>query len=116
MLDIKSMRATTETNLIQNKSSYLGKPPPYLMAAPNRHGKISQDDICYVVAKYDYTAQGTQELDLRKNERCILLDDSKHWWRVQNSRNQSGYVPSNYVKKEKPSLFDSIKKKVSVSV
>ncbi|GJQ81089.1 putative Src homology 2 domains containing protein [Trypoxylus dichotomus] len=107
------MRAT-ETNLIQNKSSYLGKPPPYLMAAPNRHGKISQDDICYVVAKYDYTAQGTQELDLRKNERCILLDDSKHWWRVQNSRSQSGYVPSNYVKKEKPSLFDSIKKKVSV--
>lgn len=79
-------------------------------------GKISQDDICYVVAKYDYTAQGTQELDLRKNERCILLDDSKHWWRVQNSKNQSGYVPSNYVKREKPSLFDSIKKKVSVCV
>ncbi|XP_022918789.1 SH2/SH3 adapter protein dreadlocks isoform X2 [Onthophagus taurus] len=77
-----------------------------------KHGKISQDDICYVVAKYDYTAQSGQELDLRKNERCILLDDSKHWWRVQNSKNQSGYVPSNYVKKEKPSLFDSIKKKV----
>ncbi len=31
---------------------------------------------------------------------------------VQNARNQSGYVPSNYVKKEKPSIFDSIKKKV----
>lgn len=41
-----------------------------------------------------------------------MLDDSKHWWKVQNSRNQAGYVPSNYVKKEKPSLFDSIKKKV----
>lgn len=62
--------------------------------------------MCYVVAKYDYAAQGTQELELRKNERYMLLDDSKHWWRVQNSRNQSGYVPSNYVKKEKPSLFD----------
>lgn len=59
-----------------------------------------------MVAKYDYAAQGAQELDLRKNERYLLLDDSKHWWRVQNSRNQSGYVPSNYVKKEKPSLFD----------
>ncbi|XP_018336573.1 cytoplasmic protein NCK1 isoform X4 [Agrilus planipennis] len=75
-------------------------------------GKTSQEDVCYVVAKYDYAAQGAQELDLRKNERYLLLDDSKHWWRVQNSRNQSGYVPSNYVKKEKPSLFDSIKKKV----
>uniref|UniRef100_A0A1B0CHI9 Putative adaptor protein nck/dock n=1 Tax=Lutzomyia longipalpis TaxID=7200 RepID=A0A1B0CHI9_LUTLO len=81
------------------------------MAGNLKHGK-SQEDVCYVVAKYDYAAQGAQELDLRKNERYMLLDDSKHWWRVQNSRNQSGYVPSNYVKKEKPSLFDSIKKKV----
>ncbi|XP_063228877.1 SH2/SH3 adapter protein dreadlocks isoform X1 [Bacillus rossius redtenbacheri] len=80
--------------------------------AAMRHGKTSQDDVCYVVAKYDYAAQGAQELDLRKNERYLLLDDSKHWWRVQNARNQAGYVPSNYVKKEKPSLFDSIKKKV----
>jgi hypothetical protein len=77
-------------------------------------GKTGQDDICHVVAKYDYAAQGPQELDLRKNERYLLLDDSKHWWKVQNSRNQAGYVPSNYVKKEKPSLFDSIKKKVTV--
>lgn len=59
-----------------------------------------------MVAKYDYAAQGAQELDLRKNERYLLLDDTKHWWRVQNARSQSGYVPSNYVKKEKPSLFD----------
>lgn len=77
-----------------------------------RYGKAGQDDVCYVVAKYDYEHQGPQELDLRKNERYVLLDDSKHWWKVQNSRNQAGYVPSNYVKKEKPSLFDSIKKKV----
>lgn len=68
-----------------------------------------------MVAKYDYAAQGSQELDLRKNERYLLLDDSKHWWRVQNNRSHSGYVPSNYVKREKPSLFDSIKKKVKKS-
>lgn len=67
-----------------------------------------------MVAKYDYSAQGAQELDLRKNERYLLLDDSKHWWRVQDAHNRSGYVPSNYVKKEKKSvsLFDSFKKKV----
>lgn len=75
---------------------------------------MKQEDVCYVVAKYDYSAQGAQELDLRKNERYLLIDDSKHWWRVQNTRNQAGYVPSNYVKKEKKSssLFDSFKKKV----
>ncbi|XP_054709647.1 cytoplasmic protein NCK2-like isoform X2 [Uloborus diversus] len=66
----------------------------------------------YVVAKYDYEAQGSQELDIKKNERLILLDDSKHWWKVQNSRNQAGFVPSNYVKREKPSIFDSIRKRV----
>ncbi|RWS29250.1 Cytoplasmic protein NCK2-like protein [Leptotrombidium deliense] len=66
----------------------------------------------FVIAKYDYTAQGTQELDLKKNERLTLLDDSKHWWKVLNSKNVSGFVPSNYVKKEKPSIFDSIRKKV----
>lgn len=75
---------------------------------------IAEDVATYVVAKYDYSAQGAQELDLRKNERYLLLDDSKHWWRVQDARTQSGYVPSNYVKKEKKSvsLFDSFKKKV----
>ncbi|GAB6019890.1 hypothetical protein CHUAL_001425 [Chamberlinius hualienensis] len=66
----------------------------------------------YVIAKYDYKAQGNQELDIKKNEKLLLLDDSKHWWKVQNSRNLSGYVPSNYVKREKPSIFDSIKRKV----
>jgi len=73
-------------------------------------GKAIED--CYVIAKYDYVAQGSQELSLRKNDKLLLLDDSKHWWKVQNSHNQWGYVPSNYVKKEKPSIFDSIKKKV----
>jgi len=72
---------------------------------------VCQDEF----AKYDYTAQGNQELDMRRNERLLLIDDSKHWWRVQNTRMQTGYVPSNYVRKEKPSIFDSIKKKVKGS-
>jgi len=70
------------------------------------------EERVYVVAKYDYIAQGNQELDMKRNERLLLLDDSKHWWRVQNSRQHTGYIPSNYVRKEKPSIFDSIKKKV----
>jgi len=70
------------------------------------------EERIYVVAKYDYIAQGNQELDMKRNERLLLLDDSKHWWRVQNSRQHTGYIPSNYVRKEKPSIFDSIKKKV----
>nr|XP_057938917.1 cytoplasmic protein NCK2a [Doryrhamphus excisus] len=66
-----------------------------------------------VVAKWDYTAQQDQELDIRKNERLFLLDDSKTWWRVRNTANQTGYVPSNYVERKnslkKASLVKNIK-------
>ncbi|XP_013419624.1 cytoplasmic protein NCK2 [Lingula anatina] len=62
-----------------------------------------------VIAKYDYQAQDGQELDIKKNEKLILLDDSKTWWKVQNARNQAGFVPSNYVKRIKPSIFSSLK-------
>ncbi|KAM6934932.1 cytoplasmic protein NCK2a [Xenentodon cancila] len=66
-----------------------------------------------VVAKWDYTAQQDQELDIRKNERLFLLDDTKTWWRVRNTANQTGYVPSNYVERKnslkKGSLVKNIK-------
>ncbi|KAM9804697.1 cytoplasmic protein NCK2a [Neosynchiropus ocellatus] len=66
-----------------------------------------------VVAKWDYMAQQDQELDIRKNERLYLLDDSKTWWRVRNAANQTGYVPSNYVERKnslkKGSLVKNIK-------
>ncbi|XP_076338631.1 SH2/SH3 adapter protein dreadlocks-like isoform X1 [Tachypleus tridentatus] len=76
----------------------------------SKEGKPTEE--VYVIAKYDYTAQGSQELDIKKGDRLLLLDDSKHWWKVCNSQNQFGFVPSNYVKREKPSIFDSIRKKV----
>ncbi|XP_042190013.1 cytoplasmic protein NCK2b isoform X2 [Callorhinchus milii] len=66
-----------------------------------------------VIAKWDYTAQQDQELDIRKNERLWLLDDSKTWWRVRNTSNKTGYVPSNYVERKnslkKGSLVKNIK-------
>lgn len=66
-----------------------------------------------VIAKWDYTAQQDQELDIRKNERLWLLDDSKTWWRVRNASNRTGYVPSNYVERKnslkKGSLVKNLK-------
>ncbi|KAJ8003544.1 hypothetical protein DPEC_G00149450 [Dallia pectoralis] len=66
-----------------------------------------------VVAKWDYSAQQDQELDIRKNERLWLLDDSKTWWRVRNASNRTGYVPSNYVERKnslkKTSLVKNLK-------
>jgi hypothetical protein len=69
---------------------------------------MSADSEVVVVAKYDYTARDPEELDIRKNERLVLLDDSKQWWRVQNGRQQAGFVPSNYVRRVKPSILGSL--------
>jgi len=63
-----------------------------------------------VIAKYDYTAAEDRELDLRKNEKLTVLDRTGNWWRVQNQSGCSGYVPSNYLKTYKPSIFSSLKK------
>lgn len=64
-----------------------------------------------VVAKFDYVAQQEQELDIKKNERLWLLDDSKSWWRVRNSMNKTGFVPSNYVERKNSARKASIVKK-----
>lgn len=69
----------------------------------------------YVIAKYDYQSQGPQELSIRKGDRLRLLDDSRNWWTVLNADNETGFVPSNYVKREKQSLFDSIRKNIRVN-
>ena len=36
-----------------------------------------------VIAKFHYTAQETHELNIGKNERLVLLDDSCLWWKVK---------------------------------
>ncbi|XP_003968065.1 cytoplasmic protein NCK1 isoform X2 [Takifugu rubripes] len=63
-----------------------------------------------VVAKFDYMAQQDQELDIKKNERLWLLDDSKSWWRVRNATNKTGFVPSNYVERKNSARKASIVK------
>lgn len=64
---------------------------------------MNEENQQVVIAKYDYKAENAQELDIKKNERLVLLDDTREWWKVQNNRNKSGFVPSNYVKRSKPS-------------
>ena len=36
-----------------------------------------------LVGKFDYKAKEAHELDIKKNERLILLDNSKNWWLVR---------------------------------
>lgn len=71
------------------------------------------NDPVYVVAKWDYTAKQEEELTIKKNERLELTDDSRSWWKVRKTSGncEMGYVPSNYVKKEKLSLISKIRQK-----
>ena len=91
--------------------SYSSAHPTLLPLHRGTPWKMTEEVI--VVAKWDYTAQQDQELDIRKNERLFLLDDTKTWWRVRNATNQTGYVPSNYVERKnslkKGSLVKNIK-------
>ena len=60
---------------------------------------VKETDV--VIAKFDYRATDSQELDIQKGEKLTLMDDTQHWWKVMNSQGQVGYVPSNYVKRSK---------------
>ncbi|KAG5285373.1 hypothetical protein AALO_G00002650 [Alosa alosa] len=76
--------------------------------------RMSEEMI--VIAKFDYVAQQDQELDIKKNERLWLLDDSQSWWRVRNVTNQTGLVPSNYVERKNSARKASIVKNLKDSL
>ncbi|TRZ01509.1 hypothetical protein DNTS_020235, partial [Danionella cerebrum] len=84
-----------------------------------RHQSKMTEEVI-VIAKFDYMAQQDQELDIKKNERLWLLDDSKSWWRVRNATNKTGFVPSNYVERKnsarKASIVKNLKDTLDCSV
>ena len=44
-----------------------------------------------LIAKFDYESKESHELSLKKNERLILIDNSKNWWLVKKQdTNQTG--------------------------
>ncbi|CAF3462927.1 unnamed protein product [Rotaria socialis] len=62
-----------------------------------------------VVAKFNYNSQDSHELTITKNERLILLDDTCLWWKVKRvDSDDTGYIPSNFARREKRSLLDKI--------
>ncbi|CAH8478240.1 unnamed protein product [Schistosoma turkestanicum] len=70
---------------------------------------MSHKNTDFVVAKFDYKASDGHELGIQKGERLTLIDDSQHWWKVMNAFGNTGYVPSNYVKRSKQGIFSSLR-------
>ncbi|XP_041636934.1 epidermal growth factor receptor kinase substrate 8-like protein 3 [Cheilinus undulatus] len=44
---------------------------------------------------YDFISRDHRELSVKKGEIVELLDRSKQWWKVRNSRGEEGFVPNN---------------------
>ncbi|KAG7472507.1 hypothetical protein MATL_G00109510 [Megalops atlanticus] len=44
---------------------------------------------------YDFMARNHQELSVMKGEIVQVLDQSRQWWKVRNSRNEEGHIPHN---------------------
>ncbi len=54
-----------------------------------------------VISVYPFTAIEPGDLTLVKGEEYVVLDDSQeHWWQVQNTLGEVGFIPSNYVKEK----------------
>jgi len=68
---------------------------------------VMGDDVI-AVAKFDYTANQDNELTIHKNDRLVVLDSSRTWWRVKNENMVSGYVPSNYLEVKEGKLKESV--------
>lgn len=56
-----------------------------------------------VIALYNYTARDVGDLSFRKGDRLIILNDSdSDWWHARHTATmQEGYIPRNYVAREK---------------
>jgi len=53
-------------------------------------------------ALYAFKSDNPNALGFDAGERFTVIDDKKdsHWWLVQNDRDEVGYVPANYVKRD----------------
>jgi hypothetical protein len=52
----------------------------------------NQQNQIILIAKFDYASKEEHELDLKKNERLILIDNSKKWWLVRKMESEkTGY-------------------------
>ena len=93
----------------------LGRPLPNPMGAnPNPMGNAlagvgvvgpaaSQPANKVFVALYDYDARTDEDLSFKKGDLLEILNDTQgDWWFARcRSTKQEGYIPSNYVAKQK---------------
>lgn len=80
----------------ENKSE-----PPAVPSPVPRERKEPEKKTEVVVAIYDFIGAEQGDLSLIKGEQLTVLDkQTDHWWIAKNSRGESGFIPSNYVRRQ----------------
>ncbi|XP_020908683.1 epidermal growth factor receptor kinase substrate 8 [Exaiptasia diaphana] len=46
---------------------------------------------------YDFTARNSKELTIKQGEEISILDDSRQWWCVRNSKGEIGFIPNTII-------------------
>ncbi|KAM7422550.1 hypothetical protein PAMA_010544 [Pampus argenteus] len=57
--------------------------------------RSGESNLCRMRVTRDFISRNHRELTIRKGEIVELLDMSKQWWKVRNSRGEEGFVPNN---------------------
>lgn len=60
--------------------------------------KLLKEKAKVYQACMDYVAKNDKELSLNTGEIIEVLKDKKNWWKLRNSKGESGFAPKNFVK------------------
>ncbi|XP_077385150.1 epidermal growth factor receptor kinase substrate 8-like protein 3 [Festucalex cinctus] len=70
-------------------------PPAAVTSHGIIHARPRERKLRRMRVTHDFISRNNRELTIRKGEVVELLDVSKLWWKVRNSRGDEGYVPNN---------------------
>nr|XP_040059157.1 epidermal growth factor receptor kinase substrate 8-like protein 3 isoform X3 [Gasterosteus aculeatus aculeatus]XP_040059158.1 epidermal growth factor receptor kinase substrate 8-like protein 3 isoform X3 [Gasterosteus aculeatus aculeatus] len=62
---------------------------------PPQKSRSDESKLRSMLVTNDFISRNQRELTVRKGETVELLDKSKLWWKVRNSRGEEGFVPNN---------------------
>ncbi|KAM4613773.1 epidermal growth factor receptor kinase substrate 8-like protein 3 [Polymixia lowei] len=86
---------TNRDSTADGHALYRQPSPQRVLPPPLPPPRPDEPNSRYMRVMYDFTARNYRELSITKGEVVELLDMSKQWWKVRNTRREEGFVPNN---------------------